>query len=185
MPDFLSTLVRLQAKEEFLTLRELSRLDFKVQQAIARTLLFQADELLLMFRRCESPVEQLMAVYLQLWCMLHSTHPGLPGFRCWFTPQKEIKAGEQTYRVDFLLTGEYNGQVKHVAIECDGHEFHEKTKEQAARDKARDRAIQALGIPVLRFTGSEIWNDPERKSLEAVETLEKLFGLEMKTWLGG
>jgi very-short-patch-repair endonuclease len=57
------------------------------------------------------------------------------------------------YRVDLALIGPC---IK-VAIECDGHDFHEKTKEQAARDKARDRAITAEGYTLLRFTGSEIW----------------------------
>ena len=46
-----------------------------------------------------------------------------------------------------------------VVIECDGHEFHEKTKKQAARDKKRDRDMQIAGWTVLRFAGSEIWND--------------------------
>lgn len=66
------------------------------------------------------------------------------------------------HRVDFLFVAENfdGGQHICVAVECDGHEFHEKTKEQAARDKARDRDLAAAGIIVLRFTGSEIWRDP-------------------------
>jgi hypothetical protein len=57
-----------------------------------------------------------------------------------------------------------------IAVECDGHDFHEKTKEQAAADKARDREIVAAGITVLRFTGSEIWKDAE-KCAQEVEAL--------------
>ena len=45
-------------------------------------------------------------------------------------------------------------------IECDGHEFHERTKAQAAHDKARDRELQGRGYQVLRFAGSEIWRAP-------------------------
>ncbi len=48
------------------------------------------------------------------------------------------------------------GGVPYV-IECDGHDFHERTKEQAQRDKKRDRELQAAGYKVFRFTGSEIW----------------------------
>ncbi len=62
----------------------------------------------------------------------------------------------QGYRIDFCLRTK-DGQV--VFIECDGHDFHERTKEQAERDRSRDRAIQAAGIPILRFTGREIWRD--------------------------
>ena len=43
-----------------------------------------------------------------------------------------------------------------VVVECDGHEFHERTKEQAAHDRQRDRYMQCEGWLVLRFTGSEI-----------------------------
>lgn len=48
---------------------------------------------------------------------------------------------------------------KRLIVECDGHDFHEKTKEQAARDKRRDRTLQALGYKVFRFTGSEVYKD--------------------------
>jgi hypothetical protein len=49
---------------------------------------------------------------------------------------------------------------RRLIIECDGHDFHERTKEQAAKDRSRDRAATIAGIDVLRFTGSEIWRDP-------------------------
>lgn len=32
-----------------------------------------------------------------------------------------------------------------VVVECDGHEFHERTKAQAARDRERDRGLQGIG----------------------------------------
>lgn len=63
------------------------------------------------------------------------------------------------YRVDFALFNRAERSVK-IAIECDGHDFHERTKEQAQRDKSRDRAIQMRGFKVLRFTGSEIYRKP-------------------------
>lgn len=62
-------------------------------------------------------------------------------------------------RVDFLLWFQCGKSVGGVAIECDGHAFHERTKEQAARDKDRDRKILLSGFPVMRFTGSEIFRD--------------------------
>jgi hypothetical protein len=49
---------------------------------------------------------------------------------------------------------------KQLIVECDGHDFHERTKEQAARDRERDRWAQLQGIEVFRFTGSELWKDP-------------------------
>src|SRR5690606_35457447 len=44
------------------------------------------------------------------------------------------------YRVDFMIECR-DSIAEGVIVECDGHEFHERTKEQAARDKARDRFL--------------------------------------------
>lgn len=63
------------------------------------------------------------------------------------------------YRADFLLWLANGTHIGGIAIECDGHDFHERTKEQASRDKRRDREILTAGFPVLRFTGSEIYRD--------------------------
>lgn len=59
-------------------------------------------------------------------------------------------------RVDFFIPAP-NGEG--LVIECDGHDFHERTKRQAKRDRSRDRAFQQAGYTVFRFTGSEIYND--------------------------
>jgi very-short-patch-repair endonuclease len=47
-----------------------------------------------------------------------------------------------------------------LGIELDGHAFHEKTKDQAEKDKARERDLMAMGWTLLRFTGREVWRDP-------------------------
>lgn len=64
------------------------------------------------------------------------------------------------YRVDFLCS--LQGVKQEYIIECDGHDFHEKTKEQAKYDKQRERYLVSLGYKVLRFSGSEIISDFER-----------------------
>lgn len=69
------------------------------------------------------------------------------------------------YRLDFLLM---LGAVR-VAIECDGHDYHERTKEQAAHDRRRDREIQRSGLAILRFTGSEIYRDARACAHETVD----------------
>ena len=67
------------------------------------------------------------------------------------------------FKVDKFLTVDFLFYVEDLDIklivECDGHDFHEKTKEQAKKDKQRDRYLITSGFYVLRFTGSEIWND--------------------------
>jgi very-short-patch-repair endonuclease len=63
----------------------------------------------------------------------------------------------------FVTNGElafYEKITRQLVVECDGHQFHEKTKEQVSRDKKRDRDLQTAGYKVFRFSGSEISNDP-------------------------
>ena len=75
--------------------------------------------------------------------------------------QHQIKTKSKAYYLDMvLLVLLWNGVCLNFAIECDGHDFHEKTKEQARKDKQRERALMADGYTVIRFTGSEIYQDP-------------------------
>lgn len=84
------------------------------------------------------------------------------------------------YTVDFLSFASCKGcdgaesKRQYLAIECDGHEFHEKTKKQAAHDKARDRFLTGLHIPVMRFTGSEIWREPLGCAQEVISYYEEV-----------
>jgi hypothetical protein len=86
-------------------------------------------------------------------------------------PQLCVDLDGQRYRIDIAIRfAPLDGRPGvYVAIECDGHDFHERTKEQASRDKARDRAFQAHGWIVARFTGSDIWRDAHSCAAEAVD----------------
>lgn len=70
-------------------------------------------------------------------------------------PQVQFEFG----RVDFVIHAWDGGEWKRLIVECDGHDFHERTQEQAARDRQRDREAQLAGVPVFRFTGTEINRD--------------------------
>lgn len=75
-----------------------------------------------------------------------------------------VKSQEQIgkYRVDFLIQSFFkplSQKCQSFIIECDGHDFHEKTKEQAKHDKERDRYFTKNGFKVLHYTGSEIYNN--------------------------
>lgn len=69
------------------------------------------------------------------------------------TIRQQVRMGR--YTVDFVI--ERNG--REVVVEVDGHDYHERTKEQAAHDRKRDRWMAAQGHKVMRFTGSEVWKD--------------------------
>jgi very-short-patch-repair endonuclease len=68
--------------------------------------------------------------------------------------------------IDFCIVASSKGRAFKAAIECDGYEFHERTKEQASRDRSRDRKLQELGFRVFRFTGSELHRDPFKCAVE-------------------
>ncbi len=64
------------------------------------------------------------------------------------------------YTVDFMvLFWERSGLIAPIIVECDGHEFHERTPQQAQHDKRRDRFFACNSIFVMRFTGREIKRD--------------------------
>lgn len=76
------------------------------------------------------------------------------------------------YRFDFVMR--YFGNDV-FGVECDGHEWHERTRQQASYDRARDRALLKLGLPTVRFTGSDIHRDAEQCALELIEIADALY----------
>lgn len=96
--------------------------------------------------------------------------------RFWESYKSGIEIGVQCqktigkYRVDFLVSATFSDTQ--VIIECDGHDFHEKTKEQAIHDKERDRFLTSQGYKILRYTGSELYNDFDRIEKELSELLD-------------
>lgn len=82
-----------------------------------------------------------------------------------------------TFRVDFMLEARWDDKVSSCVVECDGHDFHERTKAQASYDRRRDRTLTRLGFTTLRFTGSELHADPFRCAGEALwQIREPLLG---------
>ncbi|MFC5353523.1 endonuclease domain-containing protein [Azospirillum himalayense] len=119
---------------------------------------------------CQSDIERRMLVELSYsppWhdmkrmgeVVIHDhTMGGMPDRQVVMAPQYPVGR----YRVDIgIIVNGYDGDRLLIAIECDGHDFHEKTKEQASRDKRRDRAFQKIGWMVFRFTGSDIFRKGE------------------------
>jgi very-short-patch-repair endonuclease len=83
------------------------------------------------------------------------------------------------YRVDALLTLEARDAEgllvaeKRMVIECQGHEFHERTKEQVSRDYERSRTLQSCGFLVYQFSGSDVWEDVFKHAEKALDTLNR------------
>jgi very-short-patch-repair endonuclease len=112
---------------------------------------------LTLIKDCESPIERMLGVGLyntQSYWETLADNRALNIF-----PQMDITCGKKIYRVDFEINTIVNGKEKSVVIECDGHEFHEKTKQQAIKNRQRERDLIKIGYTVVRFTGSEIFNN--------------------------
>lgn len=99
----------------------------------------------------------------------------MPTLGLYVFPQFEVEF-EKKYRADFLLvTNDRQRDVlRKLVVECDGHDFHEKTKEQAQRDKSRDREFVSNGYTVFRFTGAEIHADAKKCADQCLSFLSRV-----------
>lgn len=105
--------------------------------------------------------------------MFRIGYPENPFHGYFISPQHVI----DRYRVDFLFGFGKRPELENcVVIECDGHDFHDRTPEQAARDKSRDRDLHGHVMAVLRFTGREIYRDPSGCWIEALNVLGRDMG---------
>lgn len=116
---------------------------------------------------CQSPIERLLACHLarlelygdKVHILARALAPQKFREKCFSDGLLclEMQAQVGKYRVDFLIhMQDCDGEPQRIVVECDGHDYHERTKEQAAHDRARDREMTAAGYHVFRFTGSEI-----------------------------
>ena len=128
--------------------------------------------------RMDSPFEELLYLAMVEALEIEQIHYGRHNFDIIFNPKFEEKINGKTYRVDFILGCLVNGKQFSVAIECDI--FQEKTKTQAAKDKSREQALIAIGNSVLRFTSSQIWDDPKQCAQEIITTIKTLAGMTEK-----
>lgn len=106
-----------------------------------------------------TPIEKLL--YLALLSVFHDGYMGA-------TLSRQKRFGR--YTADFVIA---HPPMYRVIVEADGHDYHEKTKAQAAKDKRRDRFLQDKGYNVLRFTGSEITRDPFKCAEEVDSFISK------------
>jgi very-short-patch-repair endonuclease len=151
----------------------------------------------------ESPIEKLfhsalfarLAFFHSHWnSSIYELPPGLRledmgGWRDHIVLQPQVQVG--AHRVDFVIHAWTKGEIRvgdsferdsykkvepgwrKLVVECDGHDFHERTKEQAAHDRSRDRDLVNAGYDVFRFTGSELWRDPFGCAEQVIEWAQR------------
>lgn len=183
-------------------LGQLDRLEHAIRQKVAFHEQSDAEEMLAAMRagavpgdvapapsepaaaadRSESPIERALLTALR-WSVLPCDDPARIKADCERAPGKRgvflyQQAPVLHYRADFLLgaMASPDAAPHWVVVECDGHEFHERTAEQAEHDRARDRAMTAAGYRVFRFTGREIQRDAGRCAAEVMKYLRPFAG---------
>lgn len=122
---------------------------------------------------CESPIEKILYVAMDFVYILREKE-----FENWnfmVFPQAEVEHKSKTYRVDFMVSMEkYEDKIqdviqKDIVVECDGHEFHQKTKEQVKHDNEREMQIKLAGYDVLRFSGTQIYENPMKCANDIID----------------
>ncbi|WP_421662298.1 DUF559 domain-containing protein [Lysinibacillus telephonicus] len=130
--------------------------------------------------KCESPIEEVM--YLALLNLFQYYQTFQSRFYVEVICQEPVTRKKNSYRTDIwihvhdmntVLLGPDQYKMYKFAVECDGHEFHEKTKEQVRSDRFRERCLMKEGYTVVRFAGSEIFDDAQKCALEVWEIIEK------------
>lgn len=127
------------------------------------------------FDECESPIEKIFYYFIERYVL------NMQGYIFIISPQCEIEANGKYYRVDFSIICQDWNYKEHVPgdlwseviVECDGHDFHEKTKEQVKRGNTRDYNLKMEGYEIIHFSGSEIFNEPEECAKKTVDYLVK------------
>ena len=113
----------------------------------------------------KSPIEQIFITAFELYCRLENKKS------IFLFPQKEISCNGKKYYIDFEFEADdyltyltFGEEIKNnkfkLAIECDGYEFHQKSKEQVQRDNEREYDLKISGYDILRFSGTQIYNAP-------------------------
>lgn len=159
----------------------------RARELVQRAIECRTERLRSLVALCESPIEEILLI--SMWdhwgCRVAAGERSMEALirleggisRLAIEPQREIATGASLYRADFLVYLMPHVAVQSTArffttvVEVDGHDFHERTQLQAARDRQRDRALLLEGLRTVRFTGSEVFNRPD----DCVRELDALF----------
>lgn len=75
-------------------------------------------------------------------------------------PKADFMFKADDYLTKLILGKEIRNYNYKLIIECDGYEFHQKTRQQVQKDNEREYDLKMAGYEILRFSGSQIYNEP-------------------------
>lgn len=151
-------------------------LEPKVKLMLDKFLTEKKIRLICSMADCESPIERLMALALfeQVNCNYISMKlEKLNLDVVEIDNQYVLNIDKKQYITDFavMVWNRLTHEGNRFIVECDGHDFHEKTVEQVRKDKERERNIIKDGNILIRFSGSEIYNDSEKCASEVFQII--------------
>lgn len=133
----------------------------------------------------KSPIEQIFLTAFNIYCAenaMDNIHDYI-----YLCPQYEIICNNKRYFADFLYESDdflnenfFDNNIKNkdlkLIIECDGYEFHQKTKEQVQKDNEREYNLKMAGYEILRFSGTQIYNNPFKCAEDTYNYIIKRIG---------
>lgn len=150
--------------------QQISRASKYAGQSIQLEISDQITKLAVDRFRLKSPIE---IVFLAWWVALRRMFLDEYGFvyALWLSPQREVTLAGAKYVLDFQVDPIcFQSELERakligvefplIGVELDGHDFHERTKEQATYRNKRDRELQQAGWRVYHISGSELYRDP-------------------------
>lgn len=151
--------------------------------AVMRAEFLQRVRFELPLRGCESPLEALFA----LWWTKHESELVDDYKLVTLRTQVPVSVDGQNFRLDFQVAVDLCGasrisgddsaipDVPKIAVELDGHGFHEKTPDQVARRNMRDRLLQRDGWKVFHYSWNEMTSRPSKCVAEVWTYAEDAF----------
>lgn len=129
------------------------------------------------YSECKSPIEVLFLFAFDL----YKCEQDFPDI-CLYSQYEIKKSSGEKYVADFVFDAsecsmtEDGFESYKLIIECDGHEFHEKTKEQVERGNIRNMELQEMGYEILHFSGSQIYKNPYLCAIKTYKYILKKIG---------
>lgn len=130
----------------------------KVQQLMMLIIMNQHLALSIESLNIDSPIEEIFITAFDLFIKFQNKE------NIMLFSQYPIEIDNKKYIVDFYFEKDpYVNEIdtdRKIVIECDGYDFHQKTKEQVQRDNEREYNLKMAGYEVIRFSGSQIFKEP-------------------------
>lgn len=147
-------------EESEMYLQEFLNAPRKAQQLMLLPLIKEKFYPTIMCESIKSPIEQIFITAFDFYMSINNKE------QVFLFSQAPIFLESKKYIADFLFeedefVNKFNTKKK-IIIECDGHEFHQKTKQQVKHDNEREYDLKMAGYEVIRFSGSQIYNNPLR-----------------------